>query len=296
MRNSIYSNFILLCLLFLGTAGLAQQQNSYTFYRQNMSLVNPAFTGAEGQTTFTGLFRSQWQGVKNAPETQAFSFGTTAGKRVGLGLSVENDRTFVEKQMTVNVDFSYMLPMSEDLTLFLGLKAGGNFYDVNTAGIETWNYDVDPSLVGLSRFNPNVGVGAYLRHKDFYLSLSAPRILESERARADEGLVTSAADRPHFYLSGGYDFDLNESLILKPSVMLRYVKGAPVSADFTALLNIERSFEIGAAYRTDRAISGLAMVQVVEWFDFGYAYESSLRSELQNVNNGTHELMVKFKL
>ena len=159
------NKFIVLFLIFTGTTLYAQQQNSYTFYRQNMNIVNPAYAGADGHTTFAGIFRSQWSGVKNAPEAQAFSFGTYAGKNVGVGLSVENDRTFVEQQTFVTADFSYRLPMNEQLDLFLGLKAGGNFYNVNTSELETWNYDLDPSLVGLSRFNPNVGVGAYLKHE-----------------------------------------------------------------------------------------------------------------------------------
>lgn len=295
MKNSI-NRLLVLFFLFSAILTYGQQQNNYNFYRQNMNMVNAAYAGADGKTTFTGIFRSQWQGVENAPESQAFSFGTHAGKRVGLGLSVENDITFVEKQIGVNVDFSYMLPMNEDLTLYLGLKAGGNFYDVNTSGLETWNYDLDPSLVNLSRFNPNVGVGAYLRHNKYFLSLSAPRILETTRAREEEGIVTTAADRVHIYLSGGYDFVLSEELILKPSFMVRYVNGAPLSMDITALLNIHNHFDIGAAYRTDQALSGLAIINVFDWLNVGYAYESSIRSEIQNVSNGTHELLLKFIL
>ena len=296
MKSYLNKIVVLFLLLFAGTSIYAQQQNAYTFYRQNMNILNPAYAGAEGNTTFTGIYRSQWRGVKNAPESQAFSFGTYAGKRVGLGLSVENDRTFVEQQMVVNADFSYRLPMSEELDLYLGLKAGGNFYNVNTSNLETWNYDLDPSLVGLSRFNPNVGVGAYLKHEKFYLSLSVPKIFETQRAREDEGIVTTAADRVHIYLSGGYGFFLSEDLTLKPSFMMRYVNGAPLSVDFTALLNIHDRLDIGAAYRTDEAVSGLAIIQVFVWLDFGYAYESSLRSEIQNVSNGTHELLLKFIL
>lgn len=293
--KSYINKIIVLFLIFTATGLHAQQQNTYTFYRENMNILNPAYAGADGNTTFTGIVRSQWRGVKHAPESQAFSFGTYAGKNVGLGLSVENDRTFVEQQMLVNIDFSYRLPMNEELDLFLGLKAGGNFYNVNTSNLETWNYDLDPSLIGLSRFNPNAGVGAYLLHEKYYVSLSAPRIFETERAREEEGMVTTAADRVHLYLSGGYSFDLNDRLSLEPSVMLRYVNGAPLSAEFTALANLS-SFEIGAAYRTDNAISGLAMVNVFEWLKFGYAYESSFRSEIQNVSNGTHEILLKFKL
>ena len=295
MKN-IFKNLILLCLLVSGNLLFAQQQNNYTFYRQNLNLFNPAAAGTDTLTTLTGIYRNQWEGVKEAPESQAFTFATPIGKRIGLGISFENDRTFVEKQTAIFADFSYQLPMSEELNLYLGLKAGGNFYDVNTSGIETWNYQADPALVNLSRFNPNVGVGAYLKHENFYLSFSAPRIFTTERAKEEEGMVTTAADRPHFYLSGGYDFRLSNSLLFKPSMMLRYVKGAPVSADFTALMNIVKTFEVGAAYRTDKAVSGLALITVLDWLRFGYAYESSLRSEVQNVNNGTHELLLKFLL
>lgn len=295
MKNYI-PNILVLFLLFTGTTIYGQQQNNYTFYRQNMNIVNPAYAGAGGGTTFKGIFRSQWSGVKDAPEAQVFSFGTYAGKRVGLGLSVEHDRTFIEQQTFVTADFSYRLPMNETLDLFLGLKAGGNFYDVNTSGLDTWNYDVDPSLVALSRFNPNVGVGFYLKHEDYFVSLSAPKIFETERAREEEGIVTTAADRVHIYLSGGYDFRLNNSLELKPSTMLRYINGAPISIDVTTMLNIQDNFEIGGAYRSDKAISGLAIIKVITWLDFGYAYETSLRSEIQNVSNGTHELFLKFSL
>ena len=295
MSNYI-KNLLVPIFLFSGIIAYGQQQNNYIFYRQNMNFVNAAYVGADGETTFTGLFRSQWQGVEHAPESQAFSFGAPVVSKVGLGLSVENDRTFIEKQTSINIDFSYKLPITDRLNLFLGLKAGGNFYAVNTSGLKTWNYELDPSLINLSRFNPNLGVGAYLKDDKFYVSLSAPRILKSTRAREEEGTVTTAADRVHFYLSGGYDFVLNKNFILKPSFMMKYVKGAPLSTDFTALLNIHNSFSIGGAFRTDKVLSGLAIINVFEWLELGYAYESSIRSELKNSGDGTHELLLKFTL
>lgn len=287
---------VVLGMVCFGISSHAQQKNNYSFYRQNMNILNPAYAGADGKTVLTGSIRSQWQGVKNAPESQTFSFGTAMGKRVGLGLSVENDKTFVEKQTTVNLDFSYMLPLGANLDLFLGIKAGGNFYDVNSSGLNTWNYDTDPSLENLSRFNPNMGVGAYLKHKDFYISLSAPRIFETKRAKEEDGLVTTAADRLHYYLSGGYDLPLNDIFTLKPSIMMRYVQGAPLSTDLTALLNVDQKFEFGGSYRTDKAFTSLFYVNVLKWLQAGYAYENSWRSEISNVSGGTHEILVKFIL
>lgn len=294
--NFYIKQLVVLGFLFFGMSSHAQQKNNYSFYRQNMNILNPAYAGADGNTVLTGSIRSQWQGVKDAPESQTFSFGTAMVKRVGLGLSVENDKTFVEKQTTVNLDFSYMLPLGANLDLYLGIKAGGNFYDVNASGLNTWNYDTDPSLENLSRFNPNMGIGAYLKHDNFYISLSAPRIFETKRAKEEEGLVTTAADRIHYYLSGGYDLPLNDLFTLKPSIMMRYVQGAPLSTDFTALLNVDQKFEFGGSYRTDKAFTSLFFVNVLKWLQAGYAYENSWRSEISNVSGGTHEILVKFIL
>lgn len=44
----------------------------------------------------------------------------------------------------------------------MGIKAGGNTYEVNTSGLKTYNIVSDPNLQPISRFNPNVGVGFYL--------------------------------------------------------------------------------------------------------------------------------------
>lgn len=41
--------------------------------------------------------RQQWTGIKDAPQTQAVSFGTSVGSNLGLGVSMVYDKTFIEK-------------------------------------------------------------------------------------------------------------------------------------------------------------------------------------------------------
>ncbi|WP_158629462.1 PorP/SprF family type IX secretion system membrane protein [Flavobacterium microcysteis] len=283
-------------LFFFAAYAYGQQETSFTFYRNNMNIINPAYAGADGETIISSNFKTQWAGVKDAPETQAVSFGTPTGKKLGIGLSIINDKTFVEKQTSVFADFSYLVPINETLDLYLGVKAGGNFYDVNVNGLQTYNVESDPSLVNINRFNPNFGIGAYLKHKKFYVSLSTPKMLSTQRAKNEDGVATVASDRPHIYLSGGYDIKLNEDFMLKPSTLLRYVNGAPVSMDITGLVSYKQQFGLGVAYRTDKAINGLATIKVNDWFDFGYAYEHSLRDEIANVTSGTHEFYLRFNL
>src|SRR6478752_7278448 len=107
MKNTKY--ILVSMLLFFSGVVFAQQQSIFTLYRYHMNLVNPAYAGVGDQTFLTASFRSQWTGVKNAPETQAVSFGTGVGHNLGLGLSMVNDRTFIEKQIMVGIDFSYKI-------------------------------------------------------------------------------------------------------------------------------------------------------------------------------------------
>ena len=274
----------------------AQQQPMFSMFRYHMNVINPAYAGVNGETVLALSYRDQWTGVPDAPLTQAVSFGTNVGKNLGLGVSVVNDKNFVEKETFVGVDFSYKLKMNETSDLYFGIKAGGDFYSVNTSGLYTYNVEVDPALVDYSNFNPNAGVGLLWQHEKYFISLSVPRIFSFDRARHEDGYAVLASDKPHFYLSGGYDFDLNTNtpMVLKPSVIMRYVNNAPMSVDFNALLNISKVFEIGGSYRVDEAFTVMTNFTIAEKLIIGYAYDMSTRSELGSAKN-TNELLFRYK-
>ena len=168
-------NILAIALLLTSSAVMAQQESVISFYRQHMNLVNPAYAGMDSVTVATSTLRKQWTGVANAPETQAVSFGTSLGKKVGFGMTVISDKTFIEKQTYFSVDFSYKLKMSETADVYFGIKAGGNSYNVNTSGLETYNVQADPALASISTFNPNVGVGALYKEGPLYVSLGSAR-------------------------------------------------------------------------------------------------------------------------
>jgi len=290
-------NKLAIALLLVSSAVMAQQETAYSFYRQHMNLVNPASVGIDSITVATSTLRKQWTGVPNAPETQAVSFGTTLGKKVGFGMTVISDKTFVEKQTYFSLDFSYKLKMSETADVYFGIKAGGNSYNVNTSGLETYNVQADPALASISTFNSNVGVGAVYKEGPIYISLSIPRLLNTKRATNDAGYASVATNSPHIYLSGGYDIPLQgefSTLILKPSAMLRYVAGAPVSVDLTTMLQIDKTFELGGMYRTDKAYAAMATVLVSNRLLFGFAYEMSTQPTLAAAKN-TNEILLQFK-
>ena len=294
MKQFKYIGLIL--VLAFSSASWAQQETIITQFTEQMNIINPAYAGVDNETVISSSIRSQWTGIDEAPEMQLVNFSTGLGKNVGIGLSMVREKTFIEKQNFVTVDFSYKLKVSDNTDLYFGIKAGGNFYDVNVNGLETYNLISDPSLVNINQFLPNIGTGVYLKRDKWYVSLSVPRMLNTERARNDNGIATVATDRPHFYASTGYDFTLNSkgTLFLQPALLMRYVNGAPVSIDINAMLSFNNKFKLGGTYRTDQAYAAIMNVEVSNHFILGFAFEKSTRSELARTRN-TNEILLKFK-
>jgi type IX secretion system PorP/SprF family membrane protein len=67
----------------------AQQQVQFTQYMFNNLIINPAYAGADEALSLTFINRSQWSGMKNAPNTQTISIHTlTNNRRMGCGHDV----------------------------------------------------------------------------------------------------------------------------------------------------------------------------------------------------------------
>ena len=278
-------------LAFIPLIVFSQQESYYTLYRYNMNVINPAYAGALGKNVFAFTSRRQWSSMQDAPSTLAFSYSSERENNVGLGLSVVSDKVFIEQQTFAYVDFSYKLDM-ESTQLYLGLKAGGNFYSADPRALSTYS-PTDPAQQELSSFNPNVGAGAFLKGEIFWASFSIPRLFNVKRE--NDNLAVTAKDRVHSYLGGGVDLPIGSGLLIKPSVMMRKVKGLPVTTDFTGMLSWQNQFDVGISYRTSSAFGLLAMVSF-GGFDIGYAYETPTVSSLSQLNLKTHEIVLRINL
>lgn len=295
--NLINKLQILLAAMAFTATVSAQQDPNYTFYQYNMNIYNPAFAGSSEAAEFSLGIRSQWAGIEGAPESQSAIFGMPMGKNLGLGASILNDRTFIEQQTWVAIDISYFIQLDEDHRLYFGIKGSANSYDANTDGLITYGVGQDGALMNYeSRFTPNVGAGAYLKHDRYFVSLSSPKLLTPDRLQERDGNAYLGADRMHAYLSGGYSFFLGKTLDLKTMGMFRYVDASPISLEVTGILDFGERFEFGASYRHDESISGLVLFNVSNGFNLGYAYETSIQNSIDGLDNNTHELFMRLRM
>lgn len=291
-------------LILSASLTYGQQQPLVTQYWEQLAQFNPAAAGLERQAQLSILYRDQWTSLKNAPKTRMLTYSGHIGNNVGLGLSINSDRTFIEDQTFVGIDFSYNLVRKEDMLLNLGLKGGGNFFSINTGGLDTYGIMMDPSLASISNFIPNVGVGAYLEVGNLSVSLGAPKLLESDRAKVDERFAVRASEAVHFYSTIGYLLPLSRnrewpypkgfSVALIPRLMVRQVKGAPTLIDYNMMMSFNNKFEVGATMRNSKAFAGIANVHLSSNLVAGFSYEYNSRIQLAN-SGQSMEVMLRYQ-
>ena len=270
-----------------------QQDPQYTQYMYNMNVINPAYAGSKENLSFGLLYRTQWSGIDGAPKTGTFFGHLPVGEKVGLGLSIISDEHGPVKETNAYADFSYTLRLGGEHRLAFGLKAGATFHDIGLAGIDV----VDPNdpffSQNINSTTPNIGAGFFYYTDNYYLAGSVPNILNSVHLDANGNQLGSEAT--HYFLTGGYVFELSPNAKLKPSFLVKSSFDAPTSFDINANMLFYEKFEIGASYRLDDSFSGLINFAITPSLRIGYAYDS-VTSDIKRYAPASHEFMLLFEL
>ncbi|MGB5363113.1 MAG: type IX secretion system membrane protein PorP/SprF [Aureibaculum sp.] len=265
-----------------------QQDPQYTQYMYNMNVMNPAYAGSRETLSIGILGRTQWVGLNGAPKTLTFSAHAPFSQSVGLGFSAIADENGPVKEQNLYADFSYTLQTSEEGRLAFGLKGGITLKDIGLFSLTTVETS-DPAFNdNVNSTNPNFGAGAFYYTDKFYVGLSIPNILQVSHLKTENGKITDVSEQMHYFITGGYVFDLTSSLKFKPSTMIKAVSGAPISMDLSANFLYNKKLELGASYRLDDSVSGLITFEIARGFRIGYAYDYTT-SNLGDFNDGSHE-------
>lgn len=280
-------------VLFISLAGFCQQDSQFTQYMYNTINVNPAYAGSRGTISIFGLHRSQWMGIDGAPETNSFSVNAPVSKNLGAGFSFINDRIGPTEENTISADISYTVKTSENYKLSFGLKASGNFFNLDAQKLNPADAG-DLKLQNLkNNFTPNLGAGIYLHSKKFYAGISVPNFFE--KTNYNDNSVSVNEEKMNIYFITGYVFDLNSNIKFKPAFLAKTVEGSPLQADFSGNFLLYDKLTLGAAYRWDTAISALAGFQITNGLFIGYGYDAET-TQLRKYNSGSHEIFLRFDI
>ncbi|MFN7332065.1 MAG: type IX secretion system membrane protein PorP/SprF [Flavobacterium sp.] len=274
----------------------AQQDPHYTQYMYNMSVINPAYAGSKENMSGGLLYRKQWVEIEDAPTTGTFFLHSPVGKNVGLGISAITDKIGPVEENNIYTDFSYTLNLGGESRLAFGLKAGATFHKVGLFS-EVFNNVPDPNDPAF-RENTNstylnLGTGLFYYTNKFYVALSVPNMLKSKHL--DFNGRQFGTETQHYFLTGGYVFDLSPTVKFKPFALVKTAFQAPVSFDVSTNFLFNDKFEIGANYRREDSFGSMVNYAITPNLRIGYAYDHIV-SDLKVTTPASHEVILLFDL
>jgi len=318
-------------LLFLALAmfmvkGNAQQDPMFTKYMFNSLAFNPAFAGSPDYLQARMLYRNQWWNIEGAPTTQAFTIHTPVKDKIGLGLSVVNDKIGSTGSTSAYLSYAYRMNFSKG-KLSLGLQAGAMNWRADFSDLryrDPRELDEVFNENDQVRWMPNFGAGIFYYTQKFYVGFSVPHLISWElQDEINPAAVKSAKYYRHYYFSAGAAFPLNGSaLYFKPSILIKSVGllgdfsadsnslnqvGAPTEFDLDFSFLFYESLWLGVSFRSAfeaEQFGGNSSFDSVDiWAAFylqnglriGLSYDYSI-TQLQRHADGSFEVMLGYDM
>lgn len=260
----------LLFFLLPGFSAFAQQDPLYSQYLVNPLLINPAYTGLNNNFNAMAGYRTQWAGFDGHPQTLTVSSHTSlVNNKAGAGFSLIQDQIGVTTTTEFSASFAYKL-MLEEKTFSFGMQGGLQNFRADYSKL-TLSDPTDLAFSGAERATRiNLGAGAILQSEKYLIGISIPRLLPSSLENGGQEFELYSQ---HFYLFGAYIHYLNEHIRLKPSFLLRGVKGAPASIDLAFNFNINAIHTAGLFTRNFNTYGVLLQTLLGKKYRFGYVFE-----------------------
>lgn len=283
-------------LLFFSLSAFAQQDPLFSQYMFNKLLLNPAYTGSREILTIDMLDRYQWVGIDGAPRTFTVSAQMASrNKKVGMGFYAYRDAIGPTINQGLMASYAYRLQVPRGYLSF-GLQVGIKYFDFDWTqiSVEDPDYVFDPQ--DIQRFTPDANFGIYYQTNRFYAGLSSKQLFQNEYGKAYSGDKTTYTKLlRHFYGMVGTAIPVDEKIVFRPSMLVKFVKNAPLQMDLNASLLFDNVFWIGASYRTEKALVFLTEFRISKTLRVGYSYDIYLGSLLPH-NQGSHEIRLGFDL
>ncbi len=322
---------ILILFLFCGFLSKAQQLPQFSQYHLNQNIINTGATGIKESMDLTLGGRLQWVGVTDAPKTSFLQFSaplkfktkyynpgirTSAGQiekintkvqryRNTLGGQIMADQYGAFRKTSFAATYAFTYIISKETTFSIGMKVGisNNVFLADKAQVinvinPTQNNYIDPTYNNYlinqsSKYMFDLGAGMYLKGKNLFLGIASDN-LTKDLVEFGSG-TANFGTKMHFNTVLGYKILLNKNITLVPSILLKYMRPAPLSIDGNLQLELKNKFWFGLGYRHKDALIALIGLKINNRFRFGYSYDFSV-SRFNNYSSGGHELSLGIML
>ena len=320
MKTTIKSLAMLLCWSVMPHAH-GQQNVQFTQYIFNSMSVNPAYAGYKEELFAQLGLRSQWIDLEGAPQTGSLSIDGLldlhGDRRHGAGVQIMADQLGPQTATSAYLNYAYRLRLDREDTqrLSFGIGAGVTQYSLDGTMIQVLD-EGDQSLPTgkISTFLPDVRFGVYYHNAKWYVGVSMMDLLSGGSAdnpfRWDNTTTDHIRRKRHLYVIAGMLMELNEGVLLRPSILYKDDFTGPPSLDVSAMAVFADRLWVGGGVRTGvsafrrdyqrltgnrlaglNSVAAIMQVFVTERLRIGYSYDYML-SRLNGLQNGSHEVTI----
>ncbi len=293
-------------IVFAGfsSVAVAQQDPQFTQWMFNKLIYNPGYAGTSGAVCGVAQYRQQWTAFTGAPQ----SIAVAADMRlkavpIGVGLNVISDKIGPMNTTFFRIAGSYNITKIAGGTLGIGIDAGILQKRISDTWVVPEPLLVDPTIPGgygsMGLINPDLnkvtfdlGFGAFYQIPGkMYLGISLTHLPAQQIKSGDLGFKVSR----HYYLMGGYTFQLNKWSKLTPNVFYKFDNAAS-ALDLNLTYLWSDMIWVGGTYRLEDAAAVMAGFQGKAGLGNSIGYKVGLSYDLPGqmgkYSSGSYELVL----
>ena len=311
-----------LSLVLCGSSTIMGQQNEQTTLSlvDNLFMLNPAEGGAERFTDFKLAYRNQWLQHEGAPVTYYISGHHPINNNPhvqpdasivdlphhGVGGFVMRDMTGVIARTSISGSYSYHVPLTPKLTVALGAFIGVKNYNIDNDALIWHNGNglgvEDGIIQRLSKGSlwlPDASAGIWVYEKMWYFGAATYQLIPSQLKYSEENDVDNELKMHHFVTAGAKIHISEEShFYVVPSLSYKGIQNSKDQIDLNIKVRYDLKYWGAVSYRHEDAIALMGGVLIKNQYELAYAYDWNIvaSSDRRQTNNGTHEIMLGYRL
>jgi type IX secretion system PorP/SprF family membrane protein len=286
---------IIAFLILASQSIFGQQDPQYSLYMFNPLGVNPGYAGSREVLSGVLIHRSQWVGLKGAPETQVLSLNTPLkNKKMGVGLQIVNDKIGPRTNQQISSSYAYRIKLGKGKLAF-GLRAGIINYNFDWNKIEYIDdEDAIPETSPESFMKPTFDFGIYYNTKTFYIGAAVDHLNEAEYnlLSGQDTVFSNAVQSSNFTGTIGKAFILNDNFVLKTSMLLR-ASNTSGNIDLNGSMLIKNRILFGVTLRTSQVLVLMTELNITKNFRLGAAYDYDA-TDVAKSSSGSFEIFVGY--
>lgn len=312
MVNSCRPYFLTIVLISLTCCLYAQSKYNFSQINYNTLLINPAYAGNTGATSFQASYRGIIGGAgTGAPRRFDFTLHAplSSNDKIGIGGVFDIYRISTITNLSLQPSFAYQIELSDNQRLAIGGQFRFSYFDFGRNNTQT-GFDLPRDLL-----TGSFGLGVYYYKDNFFAGLSATNIGQFELNQADENYPSILGEHP-IYLHSGFWFQALDLMKIKVAGLVNrttffeYPTQAQRSLDtkFEVAGNINAIFDdrywFGMSYgrvNNDEGTADYTYINFSAVYTFNlarasYTYQQLLNDQFNTAANTTHVILLEFDI